>query len=364
MRKLASVQRIKNIEPIEGADLIVKAQVLGWDMITKKGEFSIGDLCVFFEIDSFLRASDERFAFLMKRSSRMYNGYEGHKLRSVKMKGVLAQGLALPISLFPEIVDPVEDMDVTELLNVEKWEPPIHPSLAGRVAGMFPSWIRKTDQDRVQGIRNFEERVTGVTFEKTIKLDGSSLTAFYYKDRPDFDEEKERLEMGVCSRNMEIKLSNTENSFVQMFYTKNMGEILKRFYEQFGTNLAIQGELFGEGIQGNLENIKGLDFRIFDIFNIDKQEYLLPKERHDVIAIMNGFGLGVLESTKVLDHDCDINKNYSDIKAILKDAEGPTMFCDNDREGIVFKANARDKMGNIFSFKAISNLYLLQHDDR
>ncbi len=363
MRKLASVQRIKNIEPIEGADLIVKAQVLGWDMITKKGEFSIGDLCVFFEIDSFLRASDERFAFLMKRSPRMYNGYEGHKLRSVKMKGVLAQGLALPISLFPEIVDPVEDMDVTELLNVEKWEPPIHPSLAGRVAGMFPSWIRKTDQDRVQGIRNFEERVTGVTFEKTIKLDGSSLTAFYYKDRPDFDEEKERLEMGVCSRNMEIKLSNTENSFVQMFYTKNMGEILKRFYEQFGTNLAIQGELFGEGIQGNLENIKGLDFRIFDIFNIDKQEYLLPKERHDVIAIMNGFGLGTLENTQVLDYECDVTK-YADIKEILKDAEGPTMFSNNEREGLVFKANARDKMGNIFTFKAINNKYLLQHDDR
>lgn len=364
MRKLVSIQKIVAIEPIDGADLIVKAQILGWDMIIKKGEFSVGDLCVFFEIDSFLKASDPRFAFLMKRSTRMFNGYEGHKLRSVKMKGVLAQGLALPLSLFPEIENAIEDMDVTELLGIEKWEPVMNAQLAGRAAGFFPSWIHKTDQDRCQGIRDFDNKIAGLTFEKSIKIDGSSLTAFYYRDRPDFDEEKERLEMGVCSRNLEIKLSNIESAFVQMFMNKNMGEILKRFYEQHGANLAIQGEIFGEGIQGNLENIRGLDFRIFDIFNINKQEYLLPTERQEAISIMNGFGLGILEGVKILDVACDVSTTYANIKEILLDAEGPTMFCDNEREGIVFKANSRDKNGNIFTFKAISNNYLMQHDDR
>lgn len=165
MRQLASIRTIREIQPIAGADFIVAIQVDGWKCIAKKGEFNVGDMGVYFEIDSFLLGSDERFAFLAKQFIN-FEGTIGARIRTIKLKGQLAQGLMLPLQLFPELVNVQLGQDVTEILNVKKWEPYVPPQLAGEVNGNFPSFIKKTDEERCVSGDTMIETEFGI---KTIK---------------------------------------------------------------------------------------------------------------------------------------------------------------------------------------------------
>ena len=105
MRHLASIQKILNINPIEGADKIEQARVKGWNLVVGKGEFKENDLCVFFEIDSILPDKPE-FDFMKNKKFRV---------KTIRLKGVISQGLALPLSILPE-GNYKEDDDVTEIL--------------------------------------------------------------------------------------------------------------------------------------------------------------------------------------------------------------------------------------------------------
>lgn len=211
VRKLASIRKIAAIEPIEGADNIVCATVDGWQLVTQKANnFKVNDLVVYFEIDSFLPVT-ERFEFLRKSSfkSTKHLG-DGFRIKTIKLRGQVSQGLILPMGEFfdflesdrnwyhrdPEIVDWVrEGDDLTELLGVKKYEKPLDPRLAGRARGNFPSFIRKTDQERVQNLfgklkghkSEYNPDTGEVTYtgeynfdqngrwEATLKLDGSSI---------------------------------------------------------------------------------------------------------------------------------------------------------------------------------------------
>ena len=196
MRKLVTVRTVDAIRPIAGADAIDCATVEGWQVVVKKGEFQAGDRCVYFEIDAFLPLTDSRFDFLARNKST-WLGREGVRLRTVKLRGQLSQGLILPLAGFPEIASAVAndaDADLTALLGVEKWEATQAAGLSGQPAGAFPAFIRKTDQERIQNLREvlYEQALT--EFEVTLKLDGSSMTVFYRQG-----------EAGVCSRNYQVE---------------------------------------------------------------------------------------------------------------------------------------------------------------
>lgn len=120
-RKLASIQQIKHIEPIPNADNIVKLSINGWSVVSKKNEFKIGDFCVYFEIDSFLPITDQRFSFLEKSSKAKMDDEIGLRLRTIKLKNQISQGLALPLSLFDEVSDLKIGDDVTNILNIKKY---------------------------------------------------------------------------------------------------------------------------------------------------------------------------------------------------------------------------------------------------
>src|SRR5690606_28178781 len=141
------------------------ATVDGWKVVVKKGEFKVGDIAVYFEIDSFLPESDPRYAFLMK-SKRTFNGVVGHRLRTIRLRGQVSQGLLLPIHEFPEAWY-VSYKTLDELLGITKWEKPLPSQLAGKVKGYFPSFIRKTDQERVQNLREELEENRDQAFEIT-----------------------------------------------------------------------------------------------------------------------------------------------------------------------------------------------------
>ena len=160
--------------------------------MTKKNEYKVGDLAVYYEIDSFLPARPE-FEFLRKSSfKRLSNGTEGFRLKTIKLRNILSQGLLTKVP--DNIVNPKENDDLTEALGITKYEPPVPAQLSGKVKGLFPSFIPKTDEIRIQ---NFESEVgfspIGERAYVTEKLDGTSFTC-YFKDGV----------FGVCGRNWEL----------------------------------------------------------------------------------------------------------------------------------------------------------------
>ncbi len=376
-RKLASIQRIGNILPIEGADAIEIVTVNSWKVVSKKGEFKEGDLCVYFEIDSFLPVREE-FEFLRKSSYKKMGDAEGFRLKTIKLRGQVSQGLCLPINILegPEEfvigvskqpwgdqlqVGPYDDAfvieegaDVTEYLGVLKYEPPVPAELAGKVKGLFPSFIRKTDEERIQNMTKEYDSMLDKHYYVTEKLDGSSAT-YYFKDGV----------FGVCSRNLEladpgefepgtvlcedgIERPKKENTFWKVANELRIREKLS----SLGENYAIQGELIGEGVQGNSYKIKGHALRIFNVFNIDKQEYL---SLDDMVHFLHKINLDdkPLELVPVVNYDYKLPPT---IEEIIRYADGKSRLNEEtDREGIVIRN--RDKS---ISFKAISNTFLLK----
>ena len=339
MRKLASIRRINLIEPIEGADAIEVATVDAWKVVVKKGEFKVNDLAVYFEIDSWVPT--ELAPFLSKgKEPREFNGVKGERLRTIKLRGQISQGLILPYSVCGKIC--VEGEDVSELLGVQKYEPPIPSQLAGQVKSLFPSFIPKTDQERIQNIPDLVfGKYRDEEFEVSLKLDGSSCTVYYNNG-----------EVGVCSRNLELKMSeeNKDNAYIKTAIKSGLIDALKRM----GRNLAFQGELMGPSIQGNREDLPVANLYIFDIYDIDKGAYLLPEERHTMLFDIRKWNESDEQFSMVPVYRIAFKPSeFDSVDAILRYADGPSLNHPM-REGLVFKHVKSD-----FSFKAISNKFLL-----
>jgi len=336
MRKLASIRRVAEIKSIEGADNIDAIRVDGWWVVSKKNEFKVDDLVVFFEIDSFLPVRPE-FEFLRKSCFRSTKHLgDGFKLRTIKLKKQVSQGLALPLNSinFGDNIPCYENTDVTEILGVQKWEIPLSPQLAGKAKGNFPSFIRKTDQERIQNCYGQMKRDHANTlFEATLKLDGSSMTV-YLKDDV----------FGVCSRNLDLQ--ETEDNTFWKVARKNKFEEMLRAY---GNNVAIQGELMGPGIQGNRENLPDHEFFLFDVWDIDNQCYCTPMETVDFVADCEDLGYKV-NQVPLLGILHIMNYSLNEILAMtdIKSLNHPVA------EGIVYRAMDRST-----SFKAINNKFLL-----
>lgn len=332
-RKLASVRKISSIAPIEGADNIEKITIDGWSCVAKKGEFKEGDLCVYFEIDSFLPICPE-FEFLRKTSYRKMGDIEGFRLKTIKLRGVLSQGLALPLDILSnKKIDVVTD-DLADILGVIKYELPIPAQLAGIAKSNFPSFIHKTDQQRVQNIWD-DIKDSEEDFEVTEKLDGTSCTYYLYNGN-----------FGVCSRNLELEF-NENNTLWKLAKQYDIEKLLRAY----GKNIALQGEVIGEGIQKNPHDIKGQDFYLFDIWDIEQQCYLLPDSRR---LIRNTFFKN-LKHVFILKDYHDLLR-YTGIEELLASAD-INPINNKPMEGIVFKSNHRQ-----FSFKVISNSYLLENE--
>lgn len=117
-RRLATFRTIDAVEPIPGADAIELAVVGGWKVVTKKGEFQVGDPCVYLEVDSFLPDGVPAWQFLVDKSSRTFNGVVGHKLRTVKLRGAISQGLILR----PEQIFDIVEKDGLKFINTSNYQ--------------------------------------------------------------------------------------------------------------------------------------------------------------------------------------------------------------------------------------------------
>lgn len=327
MRKLVTIRNIANIFPIIDADIIERAQIDGWNVVVKKGDFQSGDSCIYAEIDSVFPATDERFAFL-----------EGKRLKTKKMRGVVSQGIAFPISILGATNVAVGD-DVTDLLGVTKYEPPAPKDVS--VKGDFPWFISKTDAERVQNLVEELQIHQHRTAYITEKLDGSSITIFCRK----FENE---WQTGVCSRNFELKL-DAENQFVSTVKRLGILEKLVEFCQLNNLSLALQGELVGAGVQGNKYKFAATDIFFFNVFDIAENKKLPLAGFVETVRELGFRIIPILQTDYVL---------HSDIERYLSEAEGKSTLNDKtEREGIIFRTLEGD-----FDFKAISNRFLLKND--
>lgn len=388
MRNLASIQKVVSISTIydkEGkeATSIEAVQILGWTCVAAKGQHRVGELVVYFEIDSIIPEALLRKLNLWDNDKLKgkLSRKGGDVLATKRMLGVLSQGLVASVSDTAIKGHKVQEgEDVTEILGIKKYEQYSEPELVegskqtkfqkalyknirkiigylshrapygdylmsalvarshflrGVVGGggPFPSFIFKTDQERVQNLTRKLDDLVLDKYEVTEKMEGTSATYFYNKG-----------DAGMCSRN--LRLSN--------YATSHFGQIQKRhnIFERLKNlkmNIAIQGEICGPGIQGNYYGLTEFRLFIFDVFLIDEKRKALPQERTDILYKLN------LNSHRAPLLDVRDFSGYT-LEDLLKEAViNSTIAPTKMAEGIVLKAFYKQN-----NFKIINNEYLLK----
>ncbi len=352
MRKLASVQRIWKVESIEGADRIELVHVLGWQCVAKKGEFKKMDLCVYFEIDSFLPIED-RYEFLRSNSYKNSDILgEGFKLKTQRFKGQISQGLVLPLSLFPELSSFTEKdlgKDVTELLHVRKWEIAERISDSGTIIGDRPSFIPKTDETRVQACPELINEFKGKEYYITTKMDGSSHSV-------GIDEENK---FHVTGHNYEYA-DDGKSTFYE-YVKKHDIERKMRDYKNNHSEIktfAISGEWCGEGIQKNAVGLSKPEWFVFTVY-INGERLGLD----DIQKIVSSLELTMVP---VEEKGTDFDKKYQTVEDLLKRAEGKYKS-GKVKEGIVIRPVTpvySKLVEGPLSMKAVSNVYLTKKHEK
>ena len=357
-RKLAHIEEIKALHPIEGKDRIVLAEVLGWTVIVQKDEYQVGDKTCYVEIDSVM-PEKEKFEFLRSKKFR---------IKTMKMGGAYSQGICFPLSILPEGEYEI-GQDVTELLGITKYEltsdrdPVIrepkntkhYPKflmrwgwfrklvLPKKQAKGFPDFISKTDETRIENAPFYLEDKSSMVC--TEKLDGQSGTWFLRKIEPKYFWQKPKFEFGVCSRNLRLWRKD-QSSYWTIAEKYHMEDVLK---ELIGTNsfVAIQGECLGNGIQGNKYHIDGYDMRVFNL--IYPTGRLGSLEAKDIVE-KHGLKFVPIVSERYILPDT--------IEELRKFAHGKSALYDTLREGLVIRS-----LNGVKSFKCVDPEFLLKNGE-
>lgn len=357
MRKLATIREIASLRPILGADKIEVAQVDGWECVVRKDEFREGERIVYIEVDSVVPERPE-FEFLRDRKFRV---------RTIKLRGQVSQGLVLPLSILKDEWKYGLGEDVTDILGITKYDPqaqqeaqllakqpksPKNPIakflmrfrwyrrwfLKPKRKGGFPDWISKTDETRIQNMMTlFETESRRKTpFSVTEKMDGQSAT--YYLRRLS----RRKFEFGVCSRN--IYLATPDNSSYWTVARKyDIENVLKKLIGDYDT-VVLQGEICGDGIQGNKYHISGYEFFAFNLIYPDHK--CCTEEIANLIEPLG------LKTVPIVDWNKTLPPTIQELVEYSKG--GSTVRTGQKREGVVM----RNMKSNI-SFKVINPDFLL-----
>lgn len=361
MRKLASVQRIAGLQPIDGRDRIELASVLGWHVIVKKDEFSVGDLCVYIEIDSVLPEKPE-FEFLRPKNFR---------IKTMKMGGAISQGIVFPMSLLPA-GDYAEGDDVTDIIGVKQFEPTMdvergndqpqkqpkrskflmrfkwyRDRLPKKKSRAFPDFISKTDEIRIQNVP-FMLEDKSEDYIVTEKVDGQSATyaLVLHKRRLPFLKPKE--EYIVCSRNLRL-FEHDDSNYWKVSDKYHMRAALKAMLSSRGGDwIAVQGEIIAPNVQKNKYGVTEPEFYVFNV--------ITPEGRLGSNEAKNGVQcVGGLKFVPILQYCYRLPDTVDEMIAY---ADGKSELSDTLREGVVVRSSDGQK-----SFKAVSNAFLLKWNE-
>ena len=346
MRKLASIQRIWKIEAIEGADRIELAHVLGWQCVVNKGQFQPMDLAVYFEVDSFLPVRPE-FEFLRASSYRKTDVMgEGFRLKTMKFRGQISQGLLLPVGSFSEIAtDAALGSDVTEILGVRKWEIEERITTGGTMIGTLPYDIPHTDETRVQTEPELIRAFAGLEYYISTKMDGSS-------DSVGIDENG----FHVTGHNYEYK-DDGNSPFYELVKTMGLRERMEAFAAKAGlATLTIQGEFCAPGIQKNRLKLTKPAWYVFTVRENGKRVGL--KRMQEVCRGLE------LETVPIEEVGTDLPAKYPTVEALLDRADGEYPR-GGKKEGIVIRPTEpvySELISGALSMKVVSNKYLLKNE--
>lgn len=440
-RKLASIVQIASCDPIPDTDRLSVATMVGkgWKVVTARDEFKAGDLACYMEIDSYLPADDERYAFLRDRCLRRFVSKsgnvlrEGLKIKTIKLRGVISQGLLMPLDKFPEILARVRDFkpeyvregcisdaelvgkvflvetaeeynarkdkedsdycaenpgipppprmpyitdaeednevwrhyccplvgaDVTKILRVEHYDevkeqlqPVMGNPICADAMGRFPTdYVPKTDEERIQNLGDWFEKMKGRVWQVSCKHDGTSCTISYSKM---IDEENPEV---VCSRNLRLKPEQADGKipvYWQMAKQYDVLNKLKGLSESVGIEYAVQGEIVGPGINKCKNKEQTYKFLVFRIYDITHQKWVNPV---DTVKMCETLGL---EHVQIVKSNFAFFDEITTMEEALKFAEGKTAE-GNEREGVVLKTI--DALPYA-SFKIVSNKYLMKQED-
>jgi RNA ligase (TIGR02306 family) len=351
LRKLASIQKIDEIKPHTNADSLELAKVGGWQIVVKRGQFKSGDLCVYAEIDCLMPEKPE-FEFLRSKHFR---------IKTMKLRGELSQGIAFPLDILGEYISTsgkIIGADVTEILGIKKYEAPISPQLSGIAKGNFPTHIiPKTDEERLQSKMSLLDEMKDKVCYITLKEDGTSFTAYHIVE-PDMTPEIMSLvqRVGVCSRNLELKSEDT-SLYTKIAKQYDVEEKLNKFYQDEGRNIAVQGEITGDGIAKNplgLQRNKN-QLHLFNIYDIDKHKYV---DYAEFIMIASVLEIPTVETIF-------FGRFNFTLEQLLEKARGKYSGTKNNFEGIVIRPveeTFSEKLQGRLSFKVINNDYLLKEE--
>lgn len=351
IRKLVTVRQIDEVVPIEGADRICAYRIGGWNVVDRKGAYSVGDWVLFFEVDSALPVeSVAEFEFLKERTTRTITSPVENKsilvhvLKTIRLKGVYSQGLILPLSWGLDETSSQEDVNETmRALGVFKYEKPTPASSPTKPKGNFPAWLRKTDSERVQNLNDrFLQSLDPNEWTPTVKRDGSSLTAY----------KTEEGVFGICSRNWDLKVDDGGSIYHQAAAKYNLENLLPN-----GTWL--QAEVYGAGVQADPLKVGELRIAVFDASWMWGKDNSHARYMDSSDAAYDD--LHNLPKVPILDLTLPTTvKEAIEQAEGLKDPEFPNRLA----EGIVWH-NVRGKtfnnLGHRGTFKAINNKYLTKH---
>lgn len=367
MRKLASIQKIVKISPIEGADKIEVAGVLGWEcVVAKKDNFKVGDFIVYIEIDSIVPEKPE-FEFLRPRKFRV---------KTIKLRKQISQGLVIPISMLPKDTPIIEDSDVTDILGIVKHDPQlieendlvdkksnskikkilmrvpvfrkIYLHFNSNEKGNFPSWIKKTDEENVQRCAKVISENFDNSFYITEKLEGQSFSAFAFNSKVWGFNKKN---FGIASRNMWLKTKDN-SKYWQSTEKYNLENILKNYPYP----ITIQAEQIGVGIQGNIYKLEDVQIRVFNVIIDGKR--LIYDDMNDFCVTNHLIAVPLIDNNFIPSQHIPSNDNSTIVKWFLDYSNGVSDLYKTKREGIVVRLNSNPDI----SFKVRSPEYLLEHE--
>lgn len=367
-RKLASVQVISNIYPIEGKDKIKLARILGWNVIVDSS-FKVGESVVFIEVDSVLPIKPE-FEFLRKRCFSESNG--GFVIKTMKMGGVISQGIVFHLN---EVLPHTntywsEDMDVTELIGIKQREDnsdniivpqkkvwyktllyriPYYNYLKKKfkISGNFPlEFISKSDETRIQSLGNkFLTNYLGVNYVVTEKMEGQSAT--YVLKRTSILGFKTYV-FACYNRNTRVDVNHNIYKYaVDNNLKEKMIDILNNNNFKY---IAIQGEMTGPSIQKNVYNFDKHRFFIFKIF-VNNNETSFDT----IKGLCNTYGMTHVPIIKT-----GTLTECEDVDYWVKYSTGKSDCADRLREGVVVRSIGKINDINGFSFKSVSPEYCLE----
>lgn len=411
MRHLATIQEVNICKSIPNADKIEICSLrnLGWEVVVKKGEVAPADKVVYFEIDSALPIED-KYEFLRASSYKCWKANnkilkECFRLKTIKLRGVVSQGLVLPISLFPELKDLPFGSDVTEQLNVQHYDDlkeiygkckAAGGTAIGNIKGSFPSFIPKSDQTRIQNLMQYFDEHKDTLFTAEAKYDGSSCTVYMVDKKYDKDQ------FGVCSRNNNLKRpcttkleqikealsfncypynffkrwikrlskvkdvcsgnykSASSSDFWNIIIKCNLEEPLRKFFKESKMSIALQGEYVGPGVNGNRDKYEEHHYFIYDIYDVDSKTYVDASTRHNIIKTLKEYSPNsIIEEVDTIAEQIKIFDMCPTLEHLLSFVDRKTLR-GNKLEGIVFKSIDKKPY---FSFKCINNKYLLEEKD-